>query len=161
MEWQRQAGGGPPHLKIYRENTAYLKAFRKGDQWHFLHLLHAEVLLTQRLSKFILKAQSVYTWIRSLNGIVPPSLLCFVLYIIMATDPSDGFFFIHTTYFLHRQLAHCHCSIYSRRHFFLPLVSGGSKAARMASSNTFLSPLWLKEQKKTRVKIRTLSAMSV
>lgn len=43
--------------------------------------------------------------------------------------------------------------IYSRMHFLLVLVSGGSKAARMASSNTFFSPRWLKmRQNKSETK---------
>lgn len=43
--------------------------------------------------------------------------------------------------------------IYSRTHFLLVLVSGGSKAARMASSNTFFSPRWLKmRQNKSETK---------
>lgn len=34
------------------------------------------------------------------------------------------------------------CAVYSRTQRFLGLVSGGSRAARMASSNTFFSPRW-------------------
>lgn len=98
--------GGPPHLNICRENTAILKAFRKGVRWH---LLHAEVLFPQHLSKFILKAQSVYTCIRiSLNGTVPPFPFCFVLFFIMAIDLSDDL--IHPAYFSHRYVSHCCCS---------------------------------------------------
>lgn len=93
--------GGPPHLNIWRENTAISKSFQK--RWH---LLHAEVLLPQPLSKFILKAQSVYTRFRkSLNGIVPPFPFCFVLFLIMAIDLSDVL--IHPTYFSHRYVSRC------------------------------------------------------
>lgn len=37
--------------------------------------------------------------------------------------------------------------VYSRTQRFLGLLSGGSRAARMASSNTFFSPLWEKRHK--------------
>lgn len=40
------------------------------------------------------------------------------------------------------------CAVYSRRQRLLCLVSGGSRAARMASSNTFFSPRWERYGKK-------------
>lgn len=48
--------------------------------------------------------------------------------------------------------------IYSRMHFLLVLVSGGSKAARMASSKTFLRPRW-KRQMKIKIKSQMLPSM--
>lgn len=38
--------------------------------------------------------------------------------------------------------------VYSRTQRFLGLLSGGSRAARMASSNTFFSPLWERDTKR-------------
>lgn len=40
------------------------------------------------------------------------------------------------------------CAVYSRTQRFLGLLSGGSRAARMASSNTFFSPRWERYGKK-------------
>lgn len=143
----RQGGPAPPEY-LLRKHCNF-ESFQKkeiGDtDCIYCMLTFCSLSIFQSL---FLKAQSVYTWIRiSLNGIVPPFPFCFILFIIMATDPSDVFFIL-TTHFLHRQISHCHCSIYSSMHFLLVLVSGGSKAARMASSNTFLSPRWLKRKKK-------------
>lgn len=146
MERQRQAGGAGPTWVIVERTLQFLKAFRKRDRWHLLHWLLAEVLLPQPLSKFILKAQSVYTCISiSLNGIVPPFAFCFVLFFFYNGHWSFWRFDSPSLFLI---LSHLSLSlvIYSRMHFLLVLVSGGSKAARMASSNTFLSPRWLKRK---------------
>lgn len=62
----------------------------------------------------------------------------------MVIDPS------HVLYSSHLFFPPFHPSlllfIYSKTQRFLGLVSGGSKAARMASSNTFFSPLWLRNR---------------
>lgn len=123
----RQGGPAPPEY-VRRK---VLKAFWRRDRWHAAFTARWS-FVPQPLSKFIFKAQSVYRWIRiSLIGTVPP---CFPPWSLIQL-------FLITHPFLNHQLS-LGVLIYSRMHLFLALVSGGSKAARMASSNTFLRPRW-------------------
>lgn len=125
----RQGGPAPPGYVGINGFKSFLK---KRPVTHTAFTARWS-LVPQPLSKFILKAQSVYRWIRiSLIGTVPP----FPMVLTMVIDPT---LFNHP--FLNHQLS-LGVVIYSRMHFFLLLVSGGSKAARMASSNTFLRPRW-------------------
>lgn len=89
----RQGGPAPPEY-LPRKHCNF-ESFQKkeiGDTDCIYCMLNfCSLSIFQSL---FLKAQSVYTWIRiSLNGIVPPFPFCFVLFIIMATDPSDVFLF--------------------------------------------------------------------
>lgn len=75
-------------------------------------------------------------------SVAPPFPFCFVLFFQNSHWSFWCFNLPHL--FLTRLNLSLSLFIYSRTHFLLVLVSGGSKAARIASSNTFLSPRWLK-----------------
>lgn len=135
-------GRGACPTLIRRENV--FQSFQKKRPVTHTAFTARWSFVPQPLSKFILKAQSVYTWIRiSLIGTVPP----LPMFLTLVIDPT---LFNHPNPFLKPSTFSAFA--YNRTHFFLLLASGGSKAARMASSKTFLRPRWL-ENKNWKIRI--------
>lgn len=143
--------GGPPHLniclKITKKHCNYQKLSKK-EQVTLIAFTICWSFVPQPISRFWRHNQCI----RMLEyiSVAPP----FPLFLSFFHNSHWSFWCFQLPH-LFLTLLHLLrlLFIYSRTHFLLVFVSGGSKAARMASSNTFFSPRWLTmRQNKSEIK---------